>query len=217
MRTSAREIYWGEPNDKVLGRSWAENFPAEPYESVVRPLFELARAGQVARRLVDFDYPVRGRRTIEMLMQPALDEEGHQIGVLYCGTDVTDLETSRRELQRVADELSSANHSLEQFVRISSHDLREPLNTIVQFCNLITAEQATRLDDSGRLYFSQVSAGAARMKTMLDDVLAFVRLDEAPVRAPERVDLDRLAGFQDEGSGHGDGFQRRLARGWAAS
>jgi hypothetical protein len=26
-----------------------------------------------------------------------------------------------------------------------------------------------------------------------------------------------LAGFQDEGSGHGDGFQRRLARGWAAS
>ena len=45
-----------------------------------------------------------------------------------------------------------------------------------------------------RLYFSQVSAGAARMKTMLDDVLAFVRLDEAPVRAPERVDLDRLAG-----------------------
>ena len=53
MRTSAREIYWGEPNDKVLSRSWAENFPAEPYESVVRPLFELARAGQVARRLVE--------------------------------------------------------------------------------------------------------------------------------------------------------------------
>lgn len=77
LRTTPRDLL-GRTERQGSGPFVGREAPAEPYESVVRPLFELARAGQVARRLVDFDYPVRGRRTIEMLMQPALDEEGHQ-------------------------------------------------------------------------------------------------------------------------------------------
>jgi PAS domain S-box-containing protein len=188
----ARELYWGASKEEVLGRTLLENIAKEPFETIAKPMFERARSGRVVRRLVDFDYPVRGRRTTDMLMQPARDEEGHQIGVLYCGTDVTELETSRRELQQLAEQLQSANHSLEQFVRISSHDLREPLNTIVQFCDLINAEQVSKLDASGQLYFTQVRNGAARMKLMLDDVLQFVRLEDTGSAELQRVDLNQL-------------------------
>ena len=187
-----REQYWGVPNEQVLGRSWVDNVGPANYAKVTGPLFERARAGEVVRLQADVVFPVRGARTVDILMQPARDEESRQIGVLFCGTDVTELETSRRELQRVADQLLDANRNLEQVVRIASHDLREPLNTIVQFAELIESGQADRLDDDGRLYFAQVRGGAARMKTMLDDVLQFVRLDEAAALPAEPVDLDAM-------------------------
>lgn len=88
--------------------------------------------------------------------------------------------------------VASNNRNLEQFVRISSHDLRQTMNMIVQVCGLIESGSAYQLDDKGRLYFGQVRLGAARMKTMLDDVLQFVRIDETQGLALEVADLDRI-------------------------
>jgi signal transduction histidine kinase len=188
----AREVYWGVPNDQVLGRSWQQNMSDEAWLEITKPLFEQARGGAVARRRVDFDYPVRGRRNLDMTMQPALDEEGHQIGVLYSGTDVTEYEATRQQLQDLADRLQASNQSLAQFVHIASHDLREPLNTVMQFCDLLARGHAAQLDAAGTLYLQQVHGGAARMVRMLDDVLQFVRVDGAGNTAMETVDLDEV-------------------------
>lgn len=188
----AREIYWGVPNEQVIGRVPDVTLPSEFRETVFKPMFAQAIQGQVVRRRIDVDYPGRGPRTMDMSMQPARDEEGLMIGVLYCASDITELENSRRELERTAQALRVSRDSLEQFVRIASHDLREPLNTIAQFCGLIEEQKAAQLDAAGKLYFAHVRGGAIRMKQMLDDVMAFVRLDEQTSRPPAHVDLDAL-------------------------
>jgi signal transduction histidine kinase len=188
----ARELYWGQPADAVLGRHWSQNIPAQAYDSAIRPAFEAALAGQSSRRLIDYDYPLRGVRTTDFLMRPAYDDEGHLIGVVYSGTDVTALVSVQRELEQASQQLMASNQRLEQFVRIASHDLREPLNTIAQFCSLIDQGHSARLDDQGRRYFGQVREGAERMRAMLDDVLQLVQLDDAAPLPCERVDLDRL-------------------------
>lgn len=129
--------------------------------------------------------------TTDILLQPAREEGARQIGLLLCGTEVTESETSRRELQRLADQLLGAGRNLEQFMRVSPHDVREPLNTIVQFCELIESSEVERLDDDGRLCLAQVRTGAANMTT-LDDVLQFVRLDESGALCADPVDLNAL-------------------------
>ena len=186
------QTYWGIPDSRVLGRSSTENLPAGAHASLMQPLLEQARAGARARYRTEIDYPLRGRRTMDILTQPSHDEDGHQNGILFCATDVTELEASRRELRHMADQLEVSNQNLEQFVRIASHDLREPLNTIVQFCDLIASSQGERLDDSGKLYFTYVRNGSARMRSMLDDVLQYIRLDEKQNTPSETVDLDAL-------------------------
>ena len=187
-----RESYWGAPNSEVLGKTFREVPVSRRYTDVVSPMVSEAFAGQRVRSLAEIDFPLRGLRIMEFLMQPAFDEEGQQIGVLGRAVDVTDLEASRSQLQHLADELLASNRNLEQFVRVSSHDLREPLNTVVQFCQLIEDGPAHALDDEGRLYFGHVREGAARMRRMLDDALQFVRLDAATGPAPQRVSLDSL-------------------------
>ncbi len=188
----AREAYWGVPNSEVLGRTLAEARVAERYVEMVAPMLLQARAGQTVRRMFEIEFPSRGARTLEMVMEPAQDEEGRQIGVLARSLDMTDIEASRRQLQQLADELLASNRNLEQFVRVSSHDLREPLNTVLQFCQLIDDGPVKALDAEGQLYFAHVRDGAARMRRMLDDVLQFVRLDAAAGPPPQRVSLDAL-------------------------
>jgi signal transduction histidine kinase len=188
----AREIYWGVPNEQVIGRTWQQNTSEAAWLQITKPLFEQARGGAVARQQVEFDYPVRGRRSLDMIMQPAFDEEGHQIGVLYSGTDTTEFEATRRQLQKLADGLQASNQSLEQFVRIASHDLREPMNTVMQFCDLLARDHAAQLDAAGSLYLKQVQGGAARMVRMLNDVLQFVRVDGSDLAAMDTVDLDQV-------------------------
>lgn len=188
----AREVYWNQPNEQMLGRHWRDNLPPTLYRDQMEALVDQATAGNTARSLVEIDFPLLGRRTMEIEMRPARDEEGRQTGVLSCATDVTELEASRRELQQLADELRVSNQNLEQFVRIASHDLREPLNTVAQFCSLIESDPSALASADARLYFAQVRGGALRMRTLLDDVLRFVRLEAGATEAKTLASLDDI-------------------------
>lgn len=188
-----REAYVGGAAEEVLGRRMADTAPSLLWREVLQPLFDAALQGQSGHRLVELDFPLRPGRVMDIAMQPAHDEEGHTAGVLYFATDVTDIEASRRELQRTTEALRASHQSLEQFVRIASHDLREPLNTITQFCSLLEARHEAQLDADGALYLHHVRQGAARMRQIMDDMLQYVRLDkQAPPPQRERVDLDAL-------------------------
>ena len=88
-----------------------------------------------------------------------------------------ELSTSNTNLQKTVDELAATNERLSQFVRIASHDLREPLNTVDQFSGLIEEDDGPRLSDSGRQYLRLVRKAGARMRTLLNDVVHYAELD----------------------------------------
>ncbi|EHR70367.1 bacteriophytochrome (light-regulated signal transduction histidine kinase) [Burkholderiales bacterium JOSHI_001] len=99
-------------------------------------------------------------------------------------------------LARSAD-LARANQGLEQFVRIASHDLREPLNTIVQFSGLIEQDHGALLPPDGQQFLGLVRRAALRMRGLLDDMLHYTRLQRSQVDlvlAPVALDevLDKV-------------------------
>jgi PAS domain S-box-containing protein len=172
----ARERYHGAPASTVLGRTVGELAAGRHDEEQLTAAFRRALAGETTRARAEVRYAVMGTRIMDVRVQPAYDADGHLTGVLFSAGDVTEIETSRRQL--------------EQFVRVASHDLREPLNTVLQFSMLIEQGPLQQLDADGQLYFRQVREGAARMKRMLDDLLQYVRLEGAPAAEPEPVPLD---------------------------
>ena len=103
-----------------------------------------------------------------------------------------ELRDSHGRLQRTADELRQANDSLVQFVRIASHDLREPLNTIAQFVGLIDEDHGAQLPAEARQYMRLVLRASSRMRTLLDDVVRYARLQAGETEAPQAVPLDRV-------------------------
>ncbi|OYU92770.1 MAG: histidine kinase [Burkholderiales bacterium PBB5] len=115
---------------------------------------------------------------------------------------VAELRASNQHLLAGRAELRRANEGLQQFVRIASHDLREPLNTIDQFSGLVLSDHRQHLPPDAARWLQLVHSEARRMRALLDDVLQYaqVRQDELPPPAPVSLDasvadaLQALAG-----------------------
>jgi signal transduction histidine kinase len=105
---------------------------------------------------------------------------------------LTDLRESHAALQKTATELAEVNQSLRQFVRIASHDLREPLNTIDQFSGLIEEDFGEQLPGPEKNYLRLVRRASARMRTLLDDVVDYARLEVGSSEQLSPVPLDAL-------------------------
>jgi len=94
-----------------------------------------------------------------------------------------------RLLQRKS-ELRRANEGLQQFVRIASHDLREPLNSIEQFTGLVLGDHGAQLPEQAQRWLGLVQDEAQRMRGLLDDVLQYAQVRQHALPAPQSVALD---------------------------
>ena len=94
------------------------------------------------------------------------------------------LQQKNRELERINEELSS-------FAYISSHDLQEPLRKIQTFSDRIREMEYQKLSEKGKDYFLRMQAGAARMQTLIRDILAYSRMTTGE-KILELTDLNDL-------------------------
>lgn len=97
--------------------------------------------------------------------------------------DVTELEAvkaNQRDIQtrlrHYAEELESSNRELQSFAYMASHDLREPLRMVANYCNLLQKRYATMLDEDANEFLAYALGGAERMQDMLDGLLDYSRV-----------------------------------------
>lgn len=88
-------------------------------------------------------------------------------------------------------ELIKINKELEAFTYVSSHDLQEPLRKIQTFANRILDKEHEHLSESGKDYFQRMQSAASRMQSLIEDLLAFTRINTAE-RKFEYIDLNAV-------------------------
>jgi PAS domain S-box-containing protein len=77
--------------------------------------------------------------------------------------------------KRAEQDLVRANRDLEQFAYSASHDLREPLRTVKIFSELLLGTSLEKLDPEARQFLHFICSAAARMDTLVHDLLAYVQ------------------------------------------
>ena len=110
------------------------------------------------------------------------DEQGTLIGYAKIMND----ETARKQLQ---DSLTESNTALEQFAYVASHDLQEPLRTMGAYAQLLTSKYRSRLDAEAGMFLDFIVNAAARMNSLVRDLLAYARLTTEEER-PSSIALD---------------------------
>ena len=99
-----------------------------------------------------------------------------------------ELKSAFEKLQEKNRELVSINKELEAFTYISSHDLQEPLRKIRTFAGRILEKENQNLSEKGKTYFTLMQGAAKRMQKLIDDLLAFSRLNTSE-RTFENVNI----------------------------
>ncbi|MBU1691070.1 MAG: PAS domain S-box protein, partial [Gammaproteobacteria bacterium] len=106
-------------------------------------------------------------------------------------------ELEERVRQRTA-ELDTANQELETFTYSVSHDLKAPLRGIDGYSRLLLEQYQTLLDEEGRLFLNNVRHGVEQMSLLIEDLLAYSRMERRSLTG-QSVDLARLVtGVLDE-------------------
>ena len=96
------------------------------------------------------------------------------------------------ELEANNQKLIRANEELERFAYITSHDLKEPLRSIMSFTQLIKKKTDHLKDDDLKEYASYVTTGTAQLYALIESILDFSRLNTQKEETFEEVDLNQV-------------------------
>jgi PAS domain S-box-containing protein len=193
---------------EILGQHFSRFYPPEDV-AAGKPAWEL-QVASTKGRLEDEGWRVRkdGTRFWANVIITALrDEKGILRGFGKVTRDLTERKRAEEALrqsnvtleQRVATRTAELQRSLEdlqQFAHIVAHDLQEPLRMVTSFVQLLAQRYQDRLDTNAGEYIGYAVEGTQRMYQLLQDLLAYARLEAGQdVRTPinlERVVADTL-------------------------
>lgn len=112
---------------------------------------------------------------VEFVKTP-LTEDGRELGFVVVFKDITERKKVEVTLAQKAAELARSNAELEQFAFVASHDLQEPLRKIQAFGDRLKVKCEGVDSTEIRDYLERMQGAAARMRTLINDLLAFSRV-----------------------------------------
>jgi PAS domain S-box-containing protein len=179
---AAAERLYGRAAEEMLGRSTAELLPAETAKQL-RSVHDLALSGERVERFDTRHLRPDGRHVaVSLTVSPLRTEAGAIAGLATSVKDISErvqlteeLAEVHSRLERQFAALGRSNRDLEQFAYVASHDLSEPLRAITGFVQLLEQRYSENLDERGSRYLRHIVDGAARMRTLIEDLLEYSR------------------------------------------
>lgn len=158
-------------NDKILGRLVTELLPKDVADRCMTCIAEVIRTQEV--------------QTLSYTLPQSKDDHYFKAHLGPSAKDtVVAVVRNITQDRCYQSKLEDANESLEQFVHVASHDLREPLTGIAGFATLLRKRYGDELDDSGQHFLNEIIAGTKRMEQKIEDLLALSRAGKGAPNGP---------------------------------
>lgn len=115
----------------------------------------------------------------------ARDDRNRPAFIHGIAMDVTATKEAEQRVRRYATKLEQTNKELEKFAYVASHDLQEPLRSMLSYSQILTEDYSEKLDAEGLDHLQRISAAGRRMKELIQALLQFSKLgrDELPMTA----------------------------------
>ena len=138
---------------------------------------EICETATVLRTMEPHQWEWTGpdNRIYEIHGLPFTDTSGSTF-ILEMGIDITERKQAENALQQTLADLTHSNEDLQQFAYVASHDLQEPLRNVAGCLQLLEKKYRRQLDAEADEYIYYAVEGAARMKALILDLLAYSRI-----------------------------------------
>ena len=116
-------------------------------------------------------------RWVSVVGRGITDVRGRLLHGIGMNLDVTERRENEVERERFTKELQRSNEELQRFAYVASHDLLEPLRSIVSFSQLLERRYRGRLDADADDYIAFIVDGGMRMQSLLQDLLQLSQVE----------------------------------------
>ncbi|MDA0205480.1 MAG: ATP-binding protein [Acidobacteria bacterium] len=197
------ESWSGVARSSIINRKLAElfsSFDDVKFSDQLTEVFDIGApatlSAQFHGQVVPLSLPGGGDRIQQATVVPIPGTDG-STWALFAIQDVSDLtlqvqthrgmkagsvlETHRAEAakllaERHNEQLAKLKRDLDQFAYLASHDLQEPLRTLTSFSTFLQADLGADLPEAAARDLEHIVAAAARMRRLIDDLLALSRV-----------------------------------------
>jgi signal transduction histidine kinase len=180
--------FWPAAACIVLSIFAGTQFVLRHGESIVSPwgrseqaaVIGFAVASLTVSFLIDFQHRTLSRAKTAERTQAAIANDNVRL--------LEQAQVAQQQLGRSNEELRRANSDLEVFAFSASHDLKEPLRTVMIFAELMHRKTAHRLQAQDLELLDSILAAARRMNTLIDDLLLYTqaaKFEDGPLAAVE--------------------------------
>ncbi len=174
------EVLFGYTRDDLIGEKieillpdrYKGNHPSHRNTFLKNPQNRSMGAGRdlFAKRKDGSEFPV------EIGLNPI--EANEESLVLASIIDITERKKIEESLKSHSKRIENKNKELEQFTYIASHDLQEPLNTIISFIELVENKSKGKFNDLDKKSFKFINEASLRMKGLIKGLLDYGRLGQ---------------------------------------
>ena len=122
-------------------------------------------------------------KSFKIMLAPILNEEKRLNGIVEYAIDITELEEAKVKAQE-------ANRTKSEFLAHMSHEIRNPLNAVIGFTDIL---RHTQLDDLQERYLNNIQVSANSLMEIINDILDFSKIENRKLQLnPEPVNLTDL-------------------------
>ena len=174
----------GMPAEAVAGRTVEEVLSPAVAQRVREEDVQVLRDNEDSASEAWFDYPDGRRVLLEFVRSPMRDEDGHPMGVVAVGRDVTRRREAEEELRRARALAEDATEMKTAFLANMSHEIRTPINAILGMSHLALN---TELTPRQRDYLAKVHAAGEHLAGIVDDILDLSKIEAGKLALEKEV------------------------------
>lgn len=105
---------------------------------------------------------------------------------------IAEMQRAQSELAAKSHDLALSNAELQEYAYAASHDLQEPVRTIISFAQLLARRYRGQMGAEADEFIGFIIDGAERMRRQINDLLSYARLGRGE-QVMEVVELDQVA------------------------
>ncbi|MEO5339007.1 MAG: PAS domain S-box protein [Magnetococcus sp. MYC-9] len=157
----------------IVGHSVQDLFGVEVFTRI-RDKLDRCLAGEPVNYQAWFEFPVSGRRWMDVSYFPHYQEDGRVAGLVVTARDKTEHKQMEDELRRSEEQARQANQAKGSFLANMSHEIRTPMNTIIGMGQLVLETELSVLQQG---YLEKMQAASRALLRILNDILDFSKID----------------------------------------
>lgn len=192
------EEWWSPQFYKLLGYKDKEieaslpNFSAALHPDDTERTFAAVEAHFTKKVPFDIEYRLKtksdGYRWFKGTGQAIWNAEGVPERMIGSIVDIHDKKVADSLIEIQNQQLNVKNKELEQFTYIASHDLQEPIRTMIGLLDLFVDQHGDKLDEDAKQYIGMMKGSSQRAQDLVVDLMDYTQLGQKKVKT--KTDLD---------------------------